>query len=447
MPPSDRAIRLGRYALHAAIASGGMASVHLGRLRGPVGFSRTVAIKRLHPPYAHDANFVTMFVDEAQLMARVQHPNVVPILDVVHEEGELFLVMEYVHGVSLARLAQPGRAATAAPVPAAVVAAVFADVLHGLHAAHEATTPLGEPLGLVHRDVTPQNILVGVDGTAKITDFGIAKATSRAHHTVAGILKGKLPYVAPEQLQAGEIGPWTDVYAASVSMWEALTGRTLFDADNEARIVEKVLLGATRVPSALAPDVPCELDDVVMRGLELKPHKRFQTAREMALALEAAVSRAPVSAVGTFVDERAGEELSERSTLLRAIESAPEESDVPPLVAEAPPPPKPRRRLLVIVGAAAALLLAVLLVLRARSADERTPSEPSAALSAFRDDDDLPPAAPEPSAMAPATASGAAPRAAPQRAPKKPCEPRGRDATGRIVYDRHCLSTDPRHAR
>src|SRR5262245_51026591 len=169
---------IGRYALHGELASGGMATVHLGRLLGPVGFSRTVAIKRLHAQYAQDPEFVSMFLDEARLAARIRHPNVVPTLDVVATSGELFLVMEYVPGESLSRLARAARDRMER-MPPRIVSAIMSGVLHGLHAAHEAKSERGEPLGIVHRDVSPQNVLVGTDGVARVLDFGVAKAAGR----------------------------------------------------------------------------------------------------------------------------------------------------------------------------------------------------------------------------------------------------------------------------
>ena len=182
---------VGRYALYQAIAAGGMATVHLGRLLGPVGFSRTVAIKRLHEQFASDPEFVAMFLDEARVAARVRHPNVVPTLDVVATGGELFLVMEYVPGESLARLARElrGRKAT---FPLRILSALMAGVLHGLHAAHEAKDEHGHPLDIVHRDVSPANVMISIDGIPRLLDFGIAKARTSTHHTREGIFKGKL---------------------------------------------------------------------------------------------------------------------------------------------------------------------------------------------------------------------------------------------------------------
>ena len=206
---------LGRYALFEAIASGGMASVHLGRLMGPVGFARTVAIKRLHETFAHDPEFVAMFLDEARLAARIRHPNVVPTLDVVAEQQELLLVMEFVAGESLSLLLKNARARDVPP-PIPVLVDVMIGVLHGLHAAHEAKSEKGEPLDIVHRDVSPQNILVGTDGVARVLDFGVAKAVGRAKHTREGQLKGKMQYMPPEQITGKSVTRSVDIYAASV---------------------------------------------------------------------------------------------------------------------------------------------------------------------------------------------------------------------------------------
>lgn len=180
---------------------------------GPAGFARTVAIKRLHAQFAHDPTFVAMFLDEARLAARLRHQNVVPILDVVAQDGELFLVMEYVHGESLSRLV---RLQGFAGVEPSIAVGIMVGALHGLHAAHEARGEDGELLGLVHRDVSPQNILLGVDGVARLLDFGIAKAAGRMQTTEEGVLKGKAAYMAPELLLGEPADRRGDVWAASV---------------------------------------------------------------------------------------------------------------------------------------------------------------------------------------------------------------------------------------
>jgi len=202
---------IGRYTLYGEIAAGGMASVHIGRLVGPVGFLRTVAIKRLHPQYAKDPSFVDMFLDEARLAARIRHPNVVSTLEIVSMEDELFLVMDYVHGESLGRLSRAA-ADSGTRLPPRVVSSIMVGALLGLHAAHEATNEHGQHLSIVHRDVSPQNILVGTDGVARVADFGVAKAASRVHTTRGGDVKGKISYMAPEQLLQAEIDRRTDLY-------------------------------------------------------------------------------------------------------------------------------------------------------------------------------------------------------------------------------------------
>jgi len=310
---------LGRYLLYEAIASGGMASVHLGRLLGPVGFARTVAIKRMHPQFAGDPEFVSMFFDEARLAARIRHPNVVPTLDVVATAGELFLVMDFVQGDSLARLIRAS-ASHEDPIAPAMAATIMAGVLHGLHAAHETTNERGEALDVVHRDVSPQNVLVGVDGVSRVLDFGIAKAAGRLQTTREGQLKGKLPYMAPEQLR-GVVTRVSDVYAASVVLWELLTSRRLFWGENEAHIFGQVLEGSDVPPSRFASDVPPALDAVVMRGLAVDPERRYPTAREMACALEDAVPLAPASRIGAWVERCVKESLDKRSARIATIES------------------------------------------------------------------------------------------------------------------------------
>ena len=320
---------VGRYALYQAIASGGMATVFLGRLLGPVGFSRTVAIKRLHAQFASDPKFVSMFLDEAKLAARIRHPNVVPTLDVVATQGELFLVLEYVHGESLGRLMRTA-AEQEAPIPVPIVVAILSGALQGLDAAHEAKTERGVPLKLVHRDISPQNILIGRDGQARILDFGVARASVRLHTTQAGEVKGKIAYMPPEQLHGEEVGPATDVYAAAVVLWEALTGRRLFRASGDGALVVEVLEAKVEPPShSLAADgddararLAEPLDAIVMRGLERSKDKRWQTARDFARALEAAVAPATVAQVSDWIEKVAGIALGERAAMVAEIESS-----------------------------------------------------------------------------------------------------------------------------
>lgn len=343
---------VGRYAIHEEIASGGMASVHLGRLLGPVGFSRTVAIKRLHPHIAKDDDFVSMFIDEARLAARVRHPNVVQTLDVVQAEGELLLVMEYVHGAQLSLLHRLA-ARSGEPIPPSIVVAIVAGMLRGLHAAHDATDEQGTPLDIVHRDISPHNVMVGVDGVARVIDFGVAKAAGRLQQSSSGQLKGKIPYMAPEQVRGDRVTRRTDIFAAGIVLWESLVGKRLFTADNEAAVIGQVLSYEIPAPSEVDRGLPTALDAVVMRALERKPSLRFDTARDMARALESCVAVAPPAEVGEWVERIARETLIKRTNMVAHVESstmlpAVSASSARVLVAEPPPriinepPPEPR---------------------------------------------------------------------------------------------------------
>ncbi|HTQ43753.1 MAG TPA: serine/threonine-protein kinase [Polyangiaceae bacterium] len=325
MASPGAARQIGRYLLFGEIAAGGMATVHFGRLSGPAGFSRTVAIKRLHAQYAKDPDFVSMFLDEARLAARIRHPNVVPTLDVVQTDEEMFLVMEYVQGESLAKLLRAVRSMmTTSDVR--IVATIMSGVLHGLHAAHEAKSEQGEPLNIVHRDVSPQNILVGTDGVPRVLDFGVAKAVGRLQTTRQGQIKGKLSYMAPEQLHNQPVTRQSDIYAAAVVTWESLTGQRLFRGDNEAAIVTAVLQAPIRPPSHVGVHVPLAFDRVVLRGLERDPSYRYQTAREMALDLERCAGIAPASEIGEWVESLAHDELFKRNAHIAEIESVSSES-------------------------------------------------------------------------------------------------------------------------
>ncbi len=311
--------QLGRYTLHAELAAGGMAAVYLARQTGAVGFGKTVAIKRLHPHLARDQYFVTMFLDEARLAARITHPNVVPILDVVSTDDELFLVLEYVRGETLAGLLRALRKQKA-KMPVAVAASIITGLLAGLHAAHEAHDELGKALNIVHRDVSPQNLIVGADGTSRVLDFGVAKAATRLQTTREGQLKGKIPYMAPEQL-SGEVTARTDVYAAALVLWEALTCQRLFKGETEAQVLHLVMTMDAPKPSSLNPEVPAALDAVVLKGLARDPANRYTTAREMAQAIEAAVPIASPMKVAEWIEGLIGPTLAARDAIRAEIES------------------------------------------------------------------------------------------------------------------------------
>jgi serine/threonine-protein kinase len=329
---------VGRYAIYEPpIASGGMATVHIGRLVARGGFSRTVAIKRMHPHVSSDPEFVSMFMDEARLAGHIRHPNVIGTIDVVASQKELFLVMDYVHGESLAKLLAGGE-----EIPLPVASAVLVNALDGLHAAHEATNDQGEPLHIVHRDVSPQNVLVGVDGIARVIDFGVAKAADGSHSTQAGQIKGKIAYMAPEQMLGWDMDRRTDVYAASVVLWQVLTGQKLFRG-TEAEVIGKVASATIQPPSAVARPgrVSLELDRFVMRGLSRRKEDRWESAREMARALERHIPVAPPSEVAAWVRAAAGATIDERSRRVAQIEQSTPSDLMRPNVTSSPPPPIP----------------------------------------------------------------------------------------------------------
>jgi serine/threonine protein kinase len=318
-PPNADPTIVDRYHIHDTIGTGGMATVHLGRFVGPGSFARTVAIKRMHPHLAKQQEFVAMFLDEARLAARIRHPNVVSTLDVVAKGDELLIVMEYVHGASLGSLARvltERRARTPVPIACAIVA----DFLAGLHAAHEARDEGGQPLHIVHRDVSPQNVLVGADGVSRVLDFGVAKAVGRLQQTRDGEVKGKVAYMAPEQVRSKPITRATDIYAASVVLWEALTGRRLFQGQQDAVLIERILFGTIDAPSARAPSIPEALNAIVLRGLSREPADRFGTAREMVRAMRDCVRLASASEVGDWLEGLLGDQLADRAAAVAAID-------------------------------------------------------------------------------------------------------------------------------
>src|SRR5262245_22163670 len=262
-----------------------MATVYVARKTGVAGFERLVAIKCCHPHLRDDEEFVSMFLDEARLAASIRHPNVVATLDV--SDGEyLYLVMEYIEGCSFGNLVRQASKA-GKTMPPAIAVRVMIDTLIGLHAAHELKDSDGKPLGLVHRDVSPQNILIGFDGTSRITDFGIAFASARSTVTQEGRIKGKFSYLSPEQAKSLPITRRMDVFSAGIVLWEALTGRPLFRRNDDAATMSAVLSGVIPAPSSVNRALPPGLDSVVMKALQRNPDTRYQTTAEFAEALEA----------------------------------------------------------------------------------------------------------------------------------------------------------------
>ncbi len=313
--------RLGRYEIITNLASGGMATVFLGRALGAAGFNRLVAIKLLHPHIAADDQFITMFIDEARLAARIRHPNVVPTLDLQYGPDGHYLVMEFVEGESLLGLLRQ-TVKNNKPMPSGIAIRIALDALAGLHAAHELTGDSGEPLNLVHRDVSPHNILVGVDGISRIVDFGVARAEERIGTTRDGQVKGKLAYMAPEQTNSEPVDRRVDVFTAGIVLWEALTAKRLFRGQSDAEVVRSLIEKPIPHLREVSPAFSQALDNVVARALNRVPSERFDTALEFAEALEEAAEPLGIATpkqVGAYVRESAGEVIESVMRRVRAI--------------------------------------------------------------------------------------------------------------------------------
>jgi serine/threonine-protein kinase len=271
----------GRYKLLCRFATGGMANVYLARFEGSVGFEKLVAIKRIHEHLSDNEEFIQMFVDEARLCARISHPNVAQVIELGTVGSSHFIAMEYVEGESLSALLRRTRP------PLTHCARIVASAAAGLHAAHQLKDPQGRPLNVVHRDVSPQNILISYDGAVKLVDFGVARARTNLHTTTAGQVKGKFAYMAPEQISTDpHVDRRTDVFALGVVLYEITTAHRLFKGQNDAATVAKVQKLEIPFPSLVLPDYPPALENIVMKALERNPDDRFQTADELEDALE-----------------------------------------------------------------------------------------------------------------------------------------------------------------
>ncbi|MBI5513533.1 MAG: serine/threonine protein kinase [Deltaproteobacteria bacterium] len=278
---APRLASVGRLQVLSELGSGGMASVYLAR---DPQRDEPVAVKVLHPHLLDDPLFVDMFLDEARVVARLRHPNVVPLYEVLQDDDTLAAILGYVEGDTLAALVR-GAIAREVHLPLGVVLRVALDALAGLHAAHELTDELGSPLQVVHRDVSPHNILVGVDGSARLLDFGVAKAENRITQTRGGVIKGKLAYMAPEQVAGLAIDRRVDVFALGVTLWEALTLRSLFDGDSDVERVQKVTRCEVPTLTHFDPALPEGLDACVRGALALRPAGRYPSAEAFASAL------------------------------------------------------------------------------------------------------------------------------------------------------------------
>ncbi len=375
--------RIGNYTILRPLGAGGMAVVLLCEKAGIGGFKKKYVAKLIHPRLSDDETFVKMFLDEARLCARLTHPNIVQVFEIDEIRGVPFLVMEHVDGPSLSKIVR--QAEREGPVHYGRMARILAGVCRGLHYAH---TQAGETGPIIHRDVSLQNILVTTDGAAKLIDFGIAKAEGRLHETQAGTLKGKLQYMAPEQLKnSGPLSPASDIFAIGVCLYRATTGRHPFEANDEGGIIAARIAGGFPTPSRLRPDYPADLEAIVMASLREDPNERTGSAAELAGALEWFASQPPWSSdqpdVGRWISELfpggseqfaklTAAELQTSSDLISRLTVHSQSLTTPQAVA--PPPAQPRWMWPAVAGAAilAALLVGLAWVATQRSDPETT---------------------------------------------------------------------------
>ncbi len=299
-----------------AIASGGMATAYLGVQIGPLGYRRPVVVKKLHAQYARDPDFVAMLLDEARLCSRVRHPAIVPVVDVLSAGGELTLVLEYVPGAPLSFLRNAG----SGPIAPELVVAVGTELCEALRAIHDATDDQGRALSIVHRDISPQNVMIAIDGSVRVLDFGVAKARFRAQATRTGELKGKPGYMAPEQLALQTVDARTDVYAVGVLLWELLSGQRLHENAFSAEQLTAVLADGPPALDELPPDAHA-VGEVLRRAMQTRAADRFPGAAALGAALEQAATPAPRSALRSWVENLASPLVADYARALDQLEA------------------------------------------------------------------------------------------------------------------------------
>ncbi|HET6582153.1 MAG TPA: serine/threonine-protein kinase [Nannocystaceae bacterium] len=276
---------LGKYRPFRRLAVGGMAEIFLAYARSLAGFEKLVVLKRVLPQYAESHEFMQMFLDEARLAATLDHPNIVHVYDIGEHNGSWFFAMEYVHGQSLLKLMRQ-ITATRRWLPIEQALAIIIGTCSGMQYAHEKIGLDGIPLGIVHRDVSPPNVLISYDGAVKVADFGIAKAGAAHTNTAVGTLKGKIPYMSPEQCRSEPLDRRSDVFSIGILLYELTVGRRLFQAESEMGIIHKVVSGVIPRPSALLRGYPEELERIVLRALQSDANQRYPTARALQMDLE-----------------------------------------------------------------------------------------------------------------------------------------------------------------
>jgi hypothetical protein len=301
-----RGPRMGKYRLIRRLAEGGMGEIFIGRAEGRAGFEKIVVLKRILQQNVSDRDAVRMFLDEARLMAALNHPNIVQVYDFGTASGGHFFAMEYVPGEDVGRIMKAATLAGRA-LPLELAIGVIAEAAAGLHYAHEMKAPDGTELQIVHRDISPSNVLVSYDGAVKLTDFGIAKWNKRLTETRYGALKGKLQYMSPEQCRADPLDRRSDVFGLGILLYELTTGTRLFQGTSDFGVLEQIVNHDAPRPSTRRPGYPPAVERIVMRALARNPDERYQTARDLQLELEAYAleARLPISAVARAAEMHA----------------------------------------------------------------------------------------------------------------------------------------------
>lgn len=299
--------RLGRYTVVRRVGSGGMAELYLARLDGPSGFVKPVALKLMHPHLSDDAHFAQMFLKEARIAATLEHSAIVQVLDVGEFGGEYFMALEFVHGQDLRRVL----ADLKAPMPLGAALQVILEVARALHYAHRLRDPGGRALGIVHRDVSPSNVLLSYQGSVKLADFGVAKMTGRTVATASGTLKGKMGYMSPEQCLQEHVDARSDVFSLGVVLYEATTGRRAFRADQPVTVMNRVIDGQWVRPEKFVPGYPPRLHEILTKALAPDADQRYASAADMAEALEAFAQAEGIEigpeVLATLLQERYGQ--------------------------------------------------------------------------------------------------------------------------------------------
>ena len=450
--------RLGRYRLLRRIAVGGVAEVYLAASEGLAGFSKRVVVKRLYPEHARDPDLVAMFLDEARLGALLHDPHIVEVYDIGAEGAEYFIAMEHVRGRDLRDLlnARPGE-----PLPLPAALAIVKSVAAGLHHAHEQRDPGGQLLGVVHRDVTPANVLLGWDGAVKLSDFGVAKWAEQRSRTEQGTLKGKLSYMSPEQCRGQALDRRSDVFALGVLLYELTTGDRPFRAASDFETLSAIVAGRYDAPTEERPGYPVALEAVVRRALETDPDRRFPDAAALGAALEDVAGQVgahggPADVARCLAERFPGAETTPEPievaspapgaaerTRTDAAASGASVSSAALVAAEVAAPRRPRSRAVALAGLAVVVVAGSVMAVLAVSSPPAPPSTVSpmeAAPKSSAARTPPPPAVPVTGARTLAPAVVPTPEAPAATAPTAPAArrraaPRPRPPDGQTVWD------------